>query len=69
MTKTVAQLTLKEQTTKLNQLIEWFYSDDFVLEEAVEKYQQAYDLSTTIERNLLELKNQIEILPEDFTKN
>ncbi len=69
MTKTVAQPTLKEQTTKLNQLIEWFYSDDFVLEEAVEKYQQAYDLSTAIERNLLELKNQIEILPEDFTKN
>lgn len=69
MTKTVAQPTLKEQTTKLNQLIEWFYSDDFVLEEAVEKYQQAYDLSAAIERNLLELKNQIEILPEDFTKN
>lgn len=69
MTKTVAQPTLKEQTTKLNQLIEWFYSDVFVLEEAVEKYQQAYDLSTAIERNLLELKNQIEILPEDFTKN
>ena len=66
MTKTVAQPTLKEHTTKL---IEWFYSDDFVLEEAVEKYQQAYDLSTAIERNLLELKNQIEILPEDFTKN
>lgn len=60
--------TIKQQISELDATVEWFYSDDFNLEDAVAKYQQALKLSEQIERDLLELKNQVEILPEDFTK-
>lgn len=60
--------TIKQQISELDTTVEWFYSDDFNLEDAVAKYRQALKLSEQIERDLLELKNQVEILPEDFTK-
>lgn len=60
--------TIKQQISELDATVEWFYSDDFNLEDAVAKYRQALKLSEQIERDLLELKNQVEILPEDFTK-
>ncbi len=62
------KVSIREQIAKLDAAVDWFYSDEFNLEEATEKYQKALELSQAIEQDLLELKNQVEILPEDFTK-
>ncbi len=52
---------------RLDQEIEWFYGDDFNLDQAIEKYKHAINLSKTIETELNDLKNEVEVLA-DFTK-
>mgnify|MGYP001746395213 FL=1 len=37
---------------QLNQNLEWFYGDEFKLEEAAKKYQEAAELAKDIEKEL-----------------
>lgn len=60
--------SLNEKLKELDKKVEWFYSDDFELEEAVKKYKEAAELAKEIEDDLKKLKNEIEILAEDFSK-
>lgn len=60
--------SLNQKIESLDQKVEWFYSDEFKLEEAVEKYKIATKLAREIEKDLKELKNEINVLSEDFTK-
>ena len=60
--------SLNEQIEELDAQVEWFYSDDFKLEEATEKYRAAVKLAREIEENLKNLQNEIEVLTEDFSK-
>ena len=60
--------SLNQKISELDKKVEWFYSDDFKLEGAVEKYKEAVVLAKEIEKDLSELKNEIEVLAEDFTK-
>lgn len=58
-------------TDKINQLdseIEWFYGEDFRLDEALQRYQAASQLADEIDQDLGELRNQVELI-EDFTKS
>jgi len=48
--------------------VEWFYSDDFKLEDASEKYKTLTALAKEIEKDLGELKNEIKVIEEDFSK-
>lgn len=60
----------KSITTKLNQLdelVDWFSSDEFSLDEALTKYESATKLAGEINQDLTELKNKVEVLA-DFTK-
>lgn len=59
---------INEKISELNERVEWFYSDDFKLEEASEKYKEATKLAKEIEVDLKELKNEIKVIEEDFTK-
>ena len=52
---------------QLNQNLEWFYCDDFKLEDAAKKYQEAAELAKDIEKELETLKNQIEVISKDFS--
>lgn len=61
-------MSLNQKIEKLDAEVEWFYSDDFKLEEAVNRYKQATKLAKEIEKDLNELKNEIEVLAEDFSK-
>ena len=63
-----ASPTITEKIAQLDQSIEWFYGDDFSLEQALDKYQSAAALAQDIKQDLAELKNKVEVL-EDFTKN
>lgn len=62
------KMSLNQKIEKLDAEVEWFYSDDFKLEEAVNRYKQATKLAKEIEKDLNELKNEIEVLAEDFSK-
>lgn len=62
------KMNLNQKIEKLDTEVEWFYSDDFKLDEAVDKYKAATKLAKEIEKDLNELKNEIEVLSEDFSK-
>lgn len=60
--------SLNDKISELDKKVEWFYSDEFKLEDAVENYKDAAKLAKEIEKDLTELKNEIEVLAEDFSK-
>lgn len=60
--------SLNDKIAELDKKVEWFYSDEFKLEDAVENYKDAAKLAKEIEKDLAELKNEIEVLAEDFSK-
>lgn len=68
MSETKKNKTLNQKMAELNQKIEWFNTDEFQLDEATTKYKEAIDLATEIKKDLTEMKNEVEILTEDFTK-
>ena len=59
---------LNEKIAELDNQVEWFYSDEFQLEKAIDKYKSALELAKDIEKDLVEQKNEIEVLTEDFSK-
>lgn len=59
---------LNQKIQKLDESVEWFYGDDFNLENATEKYKATIKLAKEIEGDLNSLKNEIEVLSEDFSK-
>ncbi len=61
----------KKISDKIDELktgVEWFYSEDFKLEKASEKYKALTALAKDIEKDLAELKNEIKVIEEDFSK-
>lgn len=64
----MSEKTLNQKLKDLDKQVEWFYSDDFKLEKASENYKEALKLAEEIEKDLKNLKNEIEVLNEDFTK-
>lgn len=60
--------SLNQKIEELDSQVEWFYSDKFELEKATENYKKAVALAKDIETDLKNLKNEIEILTEDFSK-
>ena len=64
----MSEKSLNQKIEELDGKVEWFYSDEFRLEEAVDKYKDAAKLAREIEKDLDELKNEIEVLSKDFSK-
>ncbi len=61
--------SITDKIAELEQATEWFYSDDFKLEQASSRYEAAIKLEKEIEKDLGELKNKIEVIEKDFTKD
>ncbi len=59
--------TIETKIKELDARVEWFYGENFSLDEALAKYKAAAHLATEIEQDLGELKNQVETIA-DFTK-
>lgn len=53
---------------RLDELVAWFDSDEFELEQAIERFKAAEELAADIEKDLSELKNSIEIVKARFDK-
>ena len=60
---------LSQKIKKLDEKVEWFNSDEFELEKAVENYKEALALASEIEEDLKNLKNEVEVLETDFSKD
>lgn len=57
--------SLREQMEQLEEILAWFDSDEFELEAAVERYQQAAHVAEQIDQRLTEIKNKVTIITED----
>ena len=62
------KMSLTKKMEELDKKTSWFYSDDFKLEESAKRYKDAMALANDIKKDLNELKNEIEVLSEDFSK-
>lgn len=62
----VTNKTIQEKMAELNELVEWFNSDDFTLEVALIKFKVAENLAADIEKDLSSLKNEIQIVKHKF---
>ena len=62
------KMNINQKVEKLDEEVSWFYSDEFKLEEATEKYESTIALAKEIEKDVDNLKNKIEVLSEDFSK-
>lgn len=62
----VTNKTIQEKMTELNELVQWFDSDEFTLETALVKFKVAENLAADIEKDLNSLKNEIQIVKQKF---
>lgn len=60
--------TIKDKIAKLDTLVAWFDSDEFELEQAIERFAEAEKLAKEIEKDLNDFKNKIIVLKKDFSK-
>lgn len=60
--------TIAEKRAELDQLLAWFESEEFVIEEAVDKFKAAEKIASDIETELTEYKNTITVLKQQFDK-
>jgi exonuclease VII small subunit len=58
--------TISQKIEELRQMAAWFESDDFDIEQAIERYQAAEKLAGEIEKDLDGLRNKVTILKEKF---
>ncbi len=58
--------TVQQKMTALTELVGWFQSTEFSLEEAVDKYKAAEALAEEIEKDLTKLKNDISVVKQRF---
>lgn len=49
-------------------MVSWFDSEDFELEKALEKFEEAKKLAASIEARLETLQNDITIVKKDFDR-
>ncbi len=63
---TKSNQTIQDKLASLRELIAWFDSDEFVLEDAAAKFKKAEELAREIEQNLETLKNDIQVVKKSF---
>ena len=61
-----ANKTVQEKLSELSELVMWFQSPAFKLEEAVDKFKQSEKLAEEIEKDLTKLKNDIKVVNKKF---
>ena len=64
----MVEKSLSQKIKELDKKVEWFESSDFELEKAMDKYKEALKLAENIEKDLKNLKNEVEVLDVDFSK-
>lgn len=68
-TSSEAKKSISEKTAALNEAVDWFYSDDFTLDTAAEKYEATMRLAKDLQNDLKTLKNKIEKVNHNFSED
>lgn len=68
MSKTDKNISISKKLSQLDEAVEWFYGEDFELDQAVPKYEAALKTAQEIKADLDQLKNKVEVIG-DFTKS
>ncbi|MDB5163185.1 MAG: hypothetical protein JWO54_718 [Candidatus Saccharibacteria bacterium] len=58
--------SVQEKLTELSELVAWFQSPAFKLEDAFDKFKQSEVLAEEIEKDLTKLKNDIKVVKKKF---
>lgn len=58
--------TVQEKLGELSELVAWFQSPSFKLEDAFDKFKQSETLAEEIEEDLTKLKNDIQVVKKKF---
>ena len=58
--------SVQDKLTELSELVSWFQSGAFKLEEALDKFKTAQTLADSIEKDLTKLKNDIVVVKKSF---
>lgn len=58
--------TIEQLIAEIDERVAWFQGDDFILDEAKERFLEVKQLAERIERALTEMKNEIEMLEKDL---
>lgn len=58
--------TLAEQIARLDELAEWFEQDDFDIEEAIAKFEEASEVADSVQTKLTDMENKITVLKQRF---
>ena len=61
--------TIEERIAALEQAVAWFESDEFTLDEAVERYQQVQQQAAAIQAELAELRHTITVATAQDTQD
>ena len=58
--------TVQEKLSALSELVAWFQSPAFKLEDALDKFKESEVLAEEIEKDLTKLKNEIKVVKKKF---
>jgi len=61
--------TIQKKVAQLDELLAWFNGDNFALEQATAKLQDAKKLATEIENDLTTLENEVAIVKQSFASD
>lgn len=61
--------TITQKLEVFEALVAWFDTDDFSLEQALEKFKQAEKLAAEIEGELANVKNSVTVLKTKFDQH
>lgn len=69
MSKNDQTVSIQAKLQQLDELVAWFQSDEFELEQATTKLQDAKRLATDIEQGLDAVENEITIIKKSFASD
>ena len=61
-------MTIEQILQQLDEKMAWFHGEDFRLEEAKERFVELKRLADQAETVLNEMKNEIEVISQDFSE-
>ena len=61
-------MTIEQILQQLDEKMAWFHGEDFRLEEAKERFVELKRLADRAETMLNEMKNEIEVISQDFSE-
>lgn len=69
MSKNNDEVSIQVKLQQLDELVAWFQGDDFELEQATSKLQDAKRLADEIEHDLDAVENEITIIKKSFASD